>query len=296
MKYGGAKDMEDAGRVYNRSAKSRMFESVPYVLKGSEEGVIERQRQEQPHLRISISANLWTTAWSTARQARFRTGFGLAIREEQQKKQALSYGRKHCVPEIGTSRPMVSMNSWRCYGGRSPRAKTSRLEAENRALREQVEQRRPGQSRLKVSEKGGVRCTVSADSPLLFTKNSGSGRWTMPHDRVISQRRRTLFKAKQQENSTRLGIGAESDRLWLTDTHTDDRLPLALRTVRKNFTGGKHHVRTHTHGKTGRRNDDHFKPSGSRQPADRCHLGGGHADVRRCRQDSRADYFQGRRR
>ena len=34
--------------------------------------------------------------------------------------------------------------------------KLARLEAENTALREQVEQRRPGQLRLKVSEKGGV--------------------------------------------------------------------------------------------------------------------------------------------
>jgi hypothetical protein len=32
----------------------------------------------------------------------------------------------------------------------------ARLEAENKALREQVEQRRPGQLRLKVSEKGGL--------------------------------------------------------------------------------------------------------------------------------------------
>ena len=34
--------------------------------------------------------------------------------------------------------------------------KLARLEAENKALREQVEQRGPGQLRLKVSEKGGV--------------------------------------------------------------------------------------------------------------------------------------------
>ena len=39
------------------------------------------------------------------------------------------------------------------------------------------------------------------------------------------------------------------------------------------LTGGKHHVRTHTHGKTGRRNDHHFKPSGGRQSANRRHLG-----------------------
>ena len=38
----------------------------------------------------------------------------------------------------------------------TPEQKLARLEAENKALREQVEQRRPGQLRLKVSEKGGV--------------------------------------------------------------------------------------------------------------------------------------------
>jgi hypothetical protein len=34
--------------------------------------------------------------------------------------------------------------------------KVARLEAENRALKEQVEQRRTGQLRLKISEKGGL--------------------------------------------------------------------------------------------------------------------------------------------
>ena len=38
----------------------------------------------------------------------------------------------------------------------TPEEKLARLEAENKALREQVEQRAPGQLRLKVSEKGGV--------------------------------------------------------------------------------------------------------------------------------------------
>jgi hypothetical protein len=37
----------------------------------------------------------------------------------------------------------------------TPEQKLARLEAENRALREQVE-RKPGQLRLKVSEKGGL--------------------------------------------------------------------------------------------------------------------------------------------
>ena len=34
--------------------------------------------------------------------------------------------------------------------------KMARLEAENRKLREQMEERKPGQLRLKVSEKGGL--------------------------------------------------------------------------------------------------------------------------------------------
>lgn len=38
----------------------------------------------------------------------------------------------------------------------TPEQKLARLEAENRALREQVEQTRPGRLRLKVSEKGGL--------------------------------------------------------------------------------------------------------------------------------------------
>jgi hypothetical protein len=38
----------------------------------------------------------------------------------------------------------------------TPEQRLARLEAENKTLREQIEQRRPGQLRLKVSEKGGI--------------------------------------------------------------------------------------------------------------------------------------------
>ena len=38
----------------------------------------------------------------------------------------------------------------------TPEQKLARLEAENRALREQMEQRKTGQLRLKVSEKGAL--------------------------------------------------------------------------------------------------------------------------------------------
>ncbi|HZA55397.1 MAG TPA: ABC transporter substrate-binding protein [Candidatus Udaeobacter sp.] len=95
IKYGGAKDTEDAGRVYNLFAKSRMFESVPYVLKGSVEGVIERQRQDQPYLKHfdftkSIDNSLIDQLVS---EGFFERIFGPAIKQEQQKRQALAYGR-----------------------------------------------------------------------------------------------------------------------------------------------------------------------------------------------------------
>jgi ABC-type nitrate/sulfonate/bicarbonate transport system substrate-binding protein len=95
MKYGGAKDVEDASRVYNLFAKSRMFESVPYVLKGSVEGVIERQRHEQPYLRDfdftkSVDNSL---VEQLVKEGFFERLFGPEIREEQKKKQALAYGR-----------------------------------------------------------------------------------------------------------------------------------------------------------------------------------------------------------
>ena len=38
----------------------------------------------------------------------------------------------------------------------TPQQRLDRLEAENKALREQMEQRKPGQLRLKVGEKGGL--------------------------------------------------------------------------------------------------------------------------------------------
>ena len=47
LRYGGARDMEDAGRVYAMFANSRMFEPIPYILKGSVEGVLERQQPWQ---------------------------------------------------------------------------------------------------------------------------------------------------------------------------------------------------------------------------------------------------------
>jgi ABC-type nitrate/sulfonate/bicarbonate transport system substrate-binding protein len=95
MQYGGAKDMEDAGRVYNLFAKSRMFEAIPYILKGSVEGVVERQRQDQPYLKdFDFSKSIDNgPVDQLVREGFFERVFGPGIKDEQQKKQALAYGR-----------------------------------------------------------------------------------------------------------------------------------------------------------------------------------------------------------
>lgn len=95
MKYGGAKDTGDAGRVYDLFAKGRMFEAIPYVLKGSVDGVVERQRQDQPYLKDFDFAKSIDNGPvdQLVREGFFERLFGPAIKEEQQKKQALAYGR-----------------------------------------------------------------------------------------------------------------------------------------------------------------------------------------------------------
>ncbi len=52
--------------------------------------------------------------------------------------------------------------------------KLARLEAENSALREQVEQRKPGQLRLKVSEKGGLSVYGLGRFPVTLYKEQWS--------------------------------------------------------------------------------------------------------------------------
>jgi ABC-type nitrate/sulfonate/bicarbonate transport system substrate-binding protein len=95
MRYGGAKDMDDAARVYELFAKSRMFESIPYILKGSVEGVIERQRQDQPYLKDFDFSKAVDNSLvdQLVREGFFERVFGPSIREEQQKKQAVAYGK-----------------------------------------------------------------------------------------------------------------------------------------------------------------------------------------------------------
>ena len=78
--------------------------------------------------------------------------------------------------------------------------KLARLEAENKALREQMEQRRSGQLRLKVSEKGGLSVYGLGRFPVTLYKEQ----WIrlLDHAEEIKsflKENDPLLKAKQQE-------------------------------------------------------------------------------------------------
>jgi ABC-type Fe3+-hydroxamate transport system substrate-binding protein len=78
--------------------------------------------------------------------------------------------------------------------------KLARLEAENKALREQMEQRKPGQLRLKISEKGGLSVYGLGRFPVTLYKEQ----WIRLLDQAeeiksFLKENDSLLKAKQQE-------------------------------------------------------------------------------------------------
>lgn len=93
--YGGTRNEEDAGKVYDLFKKGRMFDSVPYILKGSVSDVVERQSQDQPYLRQTDFSRVINNGIvdRLVREGFFENLFGPSIREEQQRKQAAAFGR-----------------------------------------------------------------------------------------------------------------------------------------------------------------------------------------------------------
>ena len=76
--------------------------------------------------------------------------------------------------------------------------KLARLEAENRALKDQIEQRKPGQLRLKISEKGGLSVYGLGRFPVTLYKEQ----WTRLLDHAdeiknFLQQNDQQLKAKQ---------------------------------------------------------------------------------------------------
>jgi len=92
IKYGGAKNAEDANRVYDLFRRARVLEPIPYVLKASADAVVERQSQELKQVDLSkIIDN--SLVDQLVKEKYFERVFGASIREEQARKQAQAFGR-----------------------------------------------------------------------------------------------------------------------------------------------------------------------------------------------------------
>ena len=91
IKYGGTKNTEDANRVYDLFKRARVFEPIPYTLKGSVKAVVERQAQELKGVDLSkvIDNSLVD---HLVKEKYFETVFGPSIRDEQQRKQSQAFG------------------------------------------------------------------------------------------------------------------------------------------------------------------------------------------------------------
>ena len=92
IKYGGARSVEDANRVYDLFKKARVLEPVPYALKGSIDAVVERQGQELKGADFSKMIDN-SLVDQLVKEKYFEAVFGAGIRDEQQRRQAMAFGR-----------------------------------------------------------------------------------------------------------------------------------------------------------------------------------------------------------
>jgi ABC-type nitrate/sulfonate/bicarbonate transport system substrate-binding protein len=92
IKYGGARNADDANRVYDLFQKARVLESIPYALKGSVDAVIERQGQDLKGADLTKMIDN-SLVDQLVREKYFEKVFGAAIRDEQQRRQAQAFGR-----------------------------------------------------------------------------------------------------------------------------------------------------------------------------------------------------------
>jgi ABC-type nitrate/sulfonate/bicarbonate transport system substrate-binding protein len=92
IKYGGARNADDANRVYDLFQKARVLESIPYALKGSVDAVIERQGQDLKGADLTKMIDN-SLVDQLVREKYFEKVFGATIRDEQQRRQAQAFGR-----------------------------------------------------------------------------------------------------------------------------------------------------------------------------------------------------------
>ena len=92
IKYGGTRNLDDANRVYDLYKNARVLEPIPYALKGSVEAVVERQSAELKGADLTrIIDN--SLVDQLVREKYFEAVFGQSIRDEQQRRQAMAFGR-----------------------------------------------------------------------------------------------------------------------------------------------------------------------------------------------------------
>lgn len=92
IKYGGTRNTDDANRVYELYKNARVLEPIPYVLKGSVEAVVERQRAELKGAELARIIDNGLVD-QLVKEKYFEAVFGASIRNEQQRKQAMAFGR-----------------------------------------------------------------------------------------------------------------------------------------------------------------------------------------------------------
>jgi len=84
----------------------------------------------------------------------------------------------------------------------SSEEKLARLEAENKALKDQIEQRKPGQLRLKISEKGGLSVYGLGRFPVTLYKEQWSRLLDMAEEiRAFIKANDSQLKAKEPAKS-----------------------------------------------------------------------------------------------
>ncbi len=92
IKYGGTRNLDDANRVYDLFKEARVLEPIPYALKGSIDAVIERQGQDLKGADFPKMIDN-SLVDQLVKEKYFEAVFGPSIRDEQQRKQALAFGR-----------------------------------------------------------------------------------------------------------------------------------------------------------------------------------------------------------
>jgi ABC-type nitrate/sulfonate/bicarbonate transport system substrate-binding protein len=92
IKYGGTRNLDDANRVYDLYKNARVLEPIPYALKGSVEAVVERQSAELKGADLTRIVDN-SLVDQLVREKYFEAVFGASIRDEQQRRQALAFGR-----------------------------------------------------------------------------------------------------------------------------------------------------------------------------------------------------------